>query len=108
MSETKTNEDDRYEEDIEPCQECGEDIDFTEAEVYWKTADDRFWHDECHDQTKKLDRVEEIREELLAQIVGEDCFDGLSDEFHNHLDQIQVELDDAVRRERLRQDQDLA
>lgn len=101
------NDNDPYEEDVEECEECGGEIDFTETGRYWKTADERFWHDKCHDQTKKLDRIEEIREDLLKEIVGEDCFDGLSDDFHNSLDQIQMNLDDAIQREWIRQDQDL-
>lgn len=94
-------------DDLSVCEGCGGWIDFRESGPYLKTADDRFWHDECHDATKKLDRVEQIREDLLSQIVPEDCFDGLSDGFHNTLDQIQSDLDSAVRHERLKHDQQL-
>lgn len=97
----------RFEEDVEECEECGGEIDFREATAYYKTADERFWHEDCHDPTEKLDRVEEIRHDLIRQIIPEGCFDGLSDDFYYRLDSIQDDLDEAVRKERLRQDQDL-
>lgn len=102
MSDTK-----RYEEDIAVCQECEEEIDFTEAQRFFKTADERFWHDDCYDSLKKLDRAEELREEILSLMVPEDCFDGLSSDFHDGLDNIQAELDGVIQRERLKADQEI-
>jgi hypothetical protein len=107
MSDSAESESETPHDDCAVCEKCDGLIDFRKVTTFYKTADERYWHEDCHDPTKKLDRADELRGELISLMVPEDCFDGLSDEFHYHLDTIQAQLDDEIRRERLRQDQEL-
>ena len=97
----------RYEEEFTPCEECGEGVDIGGSGTYWKTSDERFWHDECYEPFQKVERAEELQKEILSLMVPESYYDGLSDDFHNSLDAAQAAIYDGVRRERLRRKQGL-
>lgn len=84
------------------CEECGEPVDPTEPGI-WKSAnDEQWWHEGCYD---KVEKAEGIAAEIRSLMVPEMEFDGLSDEFHDRLDNAQAELEKAVDRERLKRDQ---
>lgn len=89
---------DRYQD----CEECSNVVDTLEPGIWKAPNDERWWHEECYD---KVQKVEEIREQVLGLIPPETEFDGLSDEFHRRLDNAQDELARAVESERLKQDQ---
>lgn len=96
------------EEESTPCEECGEPVDFTSPEAFYKTADERFWHEDCYGQLQKVDRLEKMRDEIMSNLlVPERIDDGLSDEFHLRLDNIQAEMHAAISRERTRQEQEV-
>ena len=89
---------DRY----QPCEECGEEVD-TQTPGVWKAPnDEQWWHEGCYD---KVEKAEELASKVRRLMVPEHEFDGLSDEFHDRLDNVQAELETAVERERLKREQ---
>lgn len=90
------------EERYQPCEECGEPVDTLEPGIWKAPNDEQWWHEGCYD---KLVKTDEIAAQIRSLMVPEGEFDGLSDEFHDRLDNAQAELERAVTRERLKQDQ---
>lgn len=100
MTEQSANGTDRFVE----CQHCGDPVDTLQPGT-WKAAnDEQWWHEECYDKVKK---AEGLAERIRRLMVPEGEFDGLSDEFHDRLDNAQAALETAVERERLKQDQEI-
>ncbi|GGO03663.1 MULTISPECIES: hypothetical protein [Haloarcula] len=86
------------------CQNCGNPVDTTEPGV-WKAAnDEQWWHEGCYD---KVEKAEELAERIRGLMVPETEFDGLSDEFHDQLDAAQGLLENAAKKERLKQEQEI-
>lgn len=98
MSDDEVKHDEQYRD----CQGCGEPVDTLEPGNWKAPNDELWWHEECYD---KVEKAEEIREQILTLIIPEGEFDGLSDEFHRRLDNAQDELIRAVERERLKREQ---
>lgn len=86
------------------CMECGEPVDTAQPGIWKSPNDEQWWHEGCYD---KVEAVEKLAKRIRNLMVPEGEFDGLSDEFHLHLDNAQAELEDAVRRERLKREQGL-
>lgn len=98
MTETDVTETERTEQ----CEECGEPVDTMEP-GHWKSPNDEQWyHEGCYD---KVEKAEQLAERIRTLMIPEGEFDGLSTDFHNELDNAQAALQNAVQRERLKQDQ---
>ena len=94
----------RWEEDVTHCQECGGEIDFTEAGPYWKTADERFWHEDCYDL---IGRVEDVTDDLERLINAVEGGETVTKPLEEALETAHGRIDRAVRQERLMKDQEL-
>lgn len=86
------------------CEECGEPVDTLEA-GNWKSAnDEQWWHEGCYD---KVEKAEQLASRIRTLMVPEGEFDGLSADFHDQLDAAQAALEAAVKKERLKQEQEV-
>ena len=95
----------RFEEDVTECQECGGEIDFTEASPFWKTADERFWHNECYDLIGRIESVRDGLDRLVDATEGDEL---VTEPMETTLKEAQHSIDLAIHQERLMQDQELA
>ena len=95
----------RFEEDVTQCQECGGEIDFTEAGRYWKTSDERFWHDECYDLIERIEAVVDDLESLVGLTVGGNL---VTERLQETLQESHESLYQSLSEERLMKDQELS
>lgn len=84
------------------CEGCGGLLDTHEAGVWKAPNDEQWWHEGCYD---KIEKAEEIAGGIRTLMTPEHEYDGLSDDFHDSLDDAQATIFEAAKRERVRQEQ---
>ena len=94
----------RFEDDVTECQECGGEINFSDSGPFWKTADERFWHNECYDLIGRIESIRDGLDRLVDTIEGDEV---VTEPMETTLKEAQHSIDLAIRQERLMKDQEL-